>query len=529
MNTHAELIPIYQAFWENITTQSQEMSFLLSQVFNAWENGHTFAYLDAESLKIAHNAPPEIIGTNQDSTPLLLIGHRLFLNKVRTMERICANRIQKLYHHQTAFRLPENDYFNEDATEQKQATQMALQQGFTLITGGPGTGKTYTVSRILALLCKNNETTLPHIALTAPTGKAAANLQDSLRKNLPFRLPENIAHHLQQLEGKTLHRLLGITPPLMRPQYHRNQPLPYDVIIVDEASMIDLSLMTQLLQATRDDACLILLGDENQLPAVGTGAILSAVAKQEKLTARLTKSRRFQAASAIGHLAKAIIEDDENQAWDCFHQYDTLRANEHQDFYHEWYQTQQSYWQAVDSGSLKDVFEHFYDGMVLCALRYDVERFNRQYLSLLREKREIAHEWFAGRAVMMTQNQPSMELSNGDIGIILPNREGRLMAYFKSGTQAIDIARLTAYEDAFAMTVHKSQGSEYRQIRLIAPQSPQHELFDRALLYTAITRVKESEDASLLFQFYGSEESFKNAIHHLSNKRTGIEDFLKEI
>lgn len=158
-----------------------------------------------------------------------------------------------------------------------------------MITGGPGTGKTTTVAKLLALICGENEN-LPHIALAAPTGKAAAHMARALHRAINgFDAPEAVRRHLLKLEGQTVHRLLKLSPPKMQAAFDHIRPLPFDVLIVDEASMLDTALMLQLLKAVKTGARVILLGDENQLPSVGIGAVLSVLSQKPFWTEKRTK------------------------------------------------------------------------------------------------------------------------------------------------------------------------------------------------------------------------------------------------
>ncbi|MDO5686173.1 MAG: exodeoxyribonuclease V subunit alpha [Neisseria sp.] len=549
------LAPFERFFARLAPDAAQHATPLLAKVLAAWEEGHAFVRLNDAQTRAARAAAP-LIAENA-AAPLVLSRQRLFLGKVWDMERDCARHLSRLA---AAGAPPAGnfaplfaEYFPDAAShEQAQAAALALLHHFLLISGGPGTGKTTTVAKILALLC-HAPTELPRIALTAPTGKAAAHLQQSLRRTLDtFRLPENIHAHLSALNGQTLHRLLGIAPPLLRARYDADNVLPYDIIIADEASMIDLSLMHKLLTAVGKGSRLILLGDENQLPSVGAGAVLSALARPTVLTAqaaaqlqtwlpaidiaqsdappplssavaRLTVSRRFAADSGIGQLARAVA-DNQADAVACFDRFpqQLQLSTRNPKLFQDWYALQHDYWQAIRAGDLQAAFTHFYDGMMLCVLRRDTEAFNRGYLKFLRQHGH-GEEYFDGRALLITRNHPALEIYNGDIGIVLRTADdARAAVYFPDGNQfrRIDIGRLGAHEDAFALTVHKSQGSEYREVRLLAPADAPPELFDRTLLYTAITRAKQR------FVYIGSAESFTRAARTRHDRRSALGDFL---
>lgn len=549
------LAPFVRFFTRIAPDVAADVTPLLARVLAAWEEGHAFIWLNDAEIRLARAAQPLV--AEHAAAPLVLSRKRLFLGKVWAMERDCARYLSRLAGAGTP---PVADfaplfaaYFpDEDSVEQAQAAAQALLHHFLLISGGPGTGKTTTVAKILALLCHGQEV-LPRIALTAPTGKAAAHLQQSLQRTLDtFAVPEPIRVHLGALKGQTLHRLLGITPPLMVARYDDAQPLPYDVIVADEASMIDLSLMHKLTRAVSADSRLILLGDEHQLPSVGAGAVLAALSRETVLSpqeaaqiaqwlpaaavtqadqppplssavARLTVSRRFDDESGIGRLAQAVTANRSDAAA-CFAQFpqQLSMVARQENLFEEWYTVQAAYWQAVDANDIQAAFVHFYDGMMLSVLRRDAEAFNRGYLKFLQGKGR-GGDYFPGRALMMTRNNPSLDVYNGDIGIVLYDQDsGKNTVFFPRGNsfRHIDIGRLSAHEDAFALTVHKSQGSEYREVRLLAPTGDVPELLDRSLLYTAITRAKER------FVYIGSAASFTPAVANRHHRRSGLGDFL---
>ncbi len=396
---------------------------------------------------------------------------------------------------------------------QKVAVLMALTRQFCVISGGPGTGKTTIVLRLLQSLFQQNSHY--RIALAAPTGKAAARLQYVITDK----------EH-DTIQVKTLHRLLGISPNNEQGRYNAERPLPFDVIIVDEASMIDISLMAKLLQALAPTTRLVLLGDSQQLASVESGAVLANLC-QTAMTfnadfvqlandvldvdlseyqsrdnsalnsvVKLQHSYRFDENSLVGQLAYAIqagkadeviqlLADAGPTAWQ---QEDDLK---------QLISGYQAYFDAVmsraDALSCIQAFEIY---RVLCAVKQgaqSVEAVNRtieRYIAKMGWRSH--HDFYHGRPIMITQNDYRQQLFNGDTGLILKNETGQLQACFLVDDELrwVDLIRLPAHETAFATTIHKSQGSEYDHVCVLLPQEDTA-ILNRELLYTAITRAKK--------------------------------------
>lgn len=528
------------------------------KLFHALQDGHSFIFVNQADAAILAQAAP-IVGN--DDAPLVWRGHRLFLGRMFQIEQdlsIEIKRLSKKQHELDNLAATANAlqywFTDERSRDQQAAAALALLQNFTVISGGPGTGKTTTVAKLLVLLCANPHQR-PNIALVAPTGKAATRMSDALKNALAkMMLPESIQDFLAQLSGQTVHRLLGLKPPQMYPKYHAQHHLPLDVVVIDEVSMLDSYLLLQLLQALPSDCRVIVLGDENQLPSVNAGAVLSALVRSsntlpehspirhilsasqcETLTppvARLTISQRFDANSAIGSLAQAVVAGDGDRAWAQFqhfpqHLMQQIASPEQQA--RQLYQQQQSYWQAIREHNIQAAFEHQSDVVVLAARRTDAELFNQAYRKILQQHahiRQPENMWFAGQMLLITRNDPATNLSNGDIGIVMQQNDG-LTSYFadsNEGFRTIPLSRLPAHESAFAMTVHKSQGSEYQEVWLLPPQSSgddeSKQDFSRTLLYTAITRAKHC------FVYWGDEPSFQAACQNNQIRRTALAKFL---
>ncbi len=421
---------------------------------------------------------------------------------------------------------------------QKLAVALALLKPLVIISGGPGTGKTSSVVALLACLLEQQPAL--RVALAAPTGKAAARLVEALRTRAEG-LPELLRARLPT-EAFTVHRLLGVTGAAGKHRHHAQNPLPLDALIVDEASMLDLSLATRLVEALPETARLILLGDKDQLAAVEAGAVFAEISADPSLgtdtcaalssltgvaqgtitppagsgvpglrdsVVWLQESHRFSADSGIGRLAADIRAGRAQAAFECL-EADTdgslrwlpeegaglsraLAAQALAGF--------DAYFQAVladrtgDAGALDSLWSAFDRFRVLCALREGPR--GAVDINLLCERRlkdrvgapATAAAWFAGRPVMLSRNDYELGLFNGDVGICLPDADGQPKVYFRAGGayRAVAPVRLPEHEGAFALTVHKAQGSEFEEILLVLPGQNSRGL-TRELLYTGVTR-----------------------------------------
>jgi exodeoxyribonuclease V alpha subunit len=432
---------------------------------------------------------------------------------------------------------------------QKLACAVALRGAVAIITGGPGTGKTYTVARLLALLfaTAGEGAAQQRIALAAPTGKAAARLKQSIEKAL-VELAERVGDALPLREhtermgpARTLHSLLGARPDTRAFAHHRGNPLDVDVLIVDEASMVHLEMMASLLDALPPSATLILLGDKDQLASVEAGAVLgdlchdaqagnysgetleyARAASGEEIpadfegsggplaqqTVMLRHSRRF--GGPIGQLALAVNAGDVARAEEV------LRAGHEAVSWIDHAQQGQVLQLAVagyrpylellaqgPDGAHEDwvraVLRRFEAFRILCAVRegeWGVEGLNAAIEQRLEHDKLLRRggEWYVGRPVMVTRNDYGTRVFNGDIGLTLsdPARPGSLRVYFLEGetVRSVLATRLRHVETAFAMTVHKSQGSEFRHTVLVLPQD-RGGILARELVYTGITRASE--------------------------------------
>ncbi len=403
---------------------------------------------------------------------------------------------------------------------QRQAAEMALQRPLSLISGGPGTGKTSTVARILGLLLLTMGPEL-QIALAAPTGKAAMRLRESIAANLAT-LPFSVSIKEKiPTSASTLHRLLGIRQHSPHFRHHHANPLPWDVVVVDEASMVDLAMMSKLVDALKPGARLILLGDKDQLASVESGAVLAdCIQALPDNTVTLQKSYRFN--REISAFARAVNNNDSTTAWSMLVS-DTQGATTPlglqllqeplPDFIAARYIRYMEKVAALpdnrQDNDIRQLFDCLNQFRVLCATRHGakgVATINRQVEQRLAASNHpcqpggrdpgpsLAGGWYPGRPVIILNNGYGLNLFNGDIGICLPDisTPGAFKVWFEredGSLKGYQPYRLPACETVFAMTIHKSQGSEFAEVLVVLPPSDTP-LLTRELIYTAVTRAR---------------------------------------
>ncbi|HVN22810.1 MAG TPA: exodeoxyribonuclease V subunit alpha [Syntrophorhabdales bacterium] len=459
------------------------------------------------------------------------------------------------------------DKQGEELNWQRIAALAAMQNGLTIISGGPGTGKTFTMARILALMVEHAHGQRPAIALAAPTGKAAAKLRAVIQESkagidcsndVKARIPE---------ETSTLHRLLGARGRASF-RFNKDNPLPYDVVVVDEASMVDLPLMANLASALKEDGRLILLGDKEQLASVEPGAVFGDIceaagantfsaafrkqvrrfithglpANEQNITplagsaVMLARNYRFGGRSGIGVLSDLIKTGEGRAALEL------LKGATFKDISWREVPSAERLAHALEQSVLKyhsgylradepaEAFALFSRFHMLCALRegpYGVTAINRtiQELAARRGLMRRQGRWYRGQPLMITANDYRLNLFNGDVGIILQDPETASLRVFfpteKSAFKKVLPGRLTAYEAAHASTVHKSQGSEFDHVLLLLPDR-HSEVVSRELVYTAVTRARDRVD------IWGSEEAFIAAVARRTHRVSGLTDRLRE-
>jgi exodeoxyribonuclease V alpha subunit len=468
-----------------------------------------------------------VVGEPGEFTPLVLDKHdRLYLRRYWEYEQQLAQAIlRRANGHSSAAAKDENDL-------QQLAAARAVANNFTVITGGPGTGKTRTVMAILTLLYKEPNGENLRIALAAPTGKAAARLTESVREVN------------QTLKATTLHRLLGYMPNSPYFRHNAEHRLNADVVIVDEASMIDLALMAKLINAVRPEARLILLGDRDQLASVEAGSVLADICAAAESAqpndplfggvVALQHNYRFASTGGIYQVSAAVNSGDAEEAVAAFKKHSDAR------------------WQALPdaaklSSGLRDrlvaefrpcletddpveALARLQRFRILCALRhgpFGVESLNAIAEEILAEAGVLNPRpgtAYRGQPLTIIENNYNLGLFNGDSGIILadPEDDGELRTFFISAEGKLRRflpSRLPRHETAFATTVHKSQGSEFARVLLILPDFDAP-ILTRELLYTGLTRAREQVEV------WAPETVLRAAISRRVTRASGLREAL---
>ena len=543
------------------------LATLLSALQNAHDNGDTLIRLDAEQRAAADAlATTPLLADDDRTAPLTRRGDRLWINRTYQQEARLAAMIRARLG-DTAPPAATNTTPADGLREEQQAAiRLAQTRRLTLINGGPGTGKTYTIARLIR--AEQDAAADIRIALAAPTGKAAKRMEESLA-----------AAGISGLPAQTLHRLLGIDNN-GEAQYHASRPLPHDIIIIDEASMLSLELAHALIAATAADTRLILLGDADQLAAVEPGAILHDLSHHPALQAHritLHESARFTADSGIGRLAailgsgetrgarlvaalETMTADSPLSRRDKAQQHDTPQETPHPPLVGEGWgggvahsgmtttktnhraQTPAIHWQPTPSAdTYRDLLAPYGDYLallqnpaadpqtllaaydqyrILCAGHHGAlgtARINAA-LRLLHQRThhlDTTHNHYHGLPLMILANDHRQQLYNGDTGICLDSPHG--LQLHLPNHAPVPLARLNraSLADAYALSIHKSQGSEYPHIALTLDDHAER-LLSRELLYTGITRSKGRLD------LYASETALRTAADTPTRRNTGL-------
>ncbi len=495
------------------------------------------------------------VGAPGEFRPLVLDAHeRLYLHRYWEYEQCLAKAIlkrateppeetdtallnQKL---QALFPAEPRDGVNWQGA----AALAAVRRKFCVISGGPGTGKTHTLVLTLALLLELERSRKLRIAVAAPTGKAAARIQDTMRA-VKETLPCGEAVKAQLPErATTIHRLLGYIPDSASFRHNSENPLAYDVVAVDEASMVDLALMAKLFQAIPPSARVILLGDKDQLASVEAGAVLGDICSVQAPTladciVQLQRNYRFGERSAIYRLSSAINVGQADKVVQILRDCGVAAAadvvatalpcrSELKEVLRERVMAGFSpFLKAPDPRQALAALAQF---RILCALRegpFGVAGLNQMTEEILEEAGLIRPQrlWYARRPILITRNDYNLKLFNGDIGIILPEGEsGEPRAFFPGPDSTLRQflpLRLPEHETAYALTVHKSQGSEFDRVLLVLPDR-ENPVLTRELLYTGITRARKS------VELWFEETVFRGALSRQVRRTSGLRDALAQ-
>jgi exodeoxyribonuclease V alpha subunit len=430
--------------------------------------------------------------------PFALCGNLLYTRRSWRYEQIVRRRVGGM---SAAKWMPgivvprEGEYATLREVDQLPAVPRLLATRFSILTGGPGTGKTFTLGKAVKLLRERNPEAM--VALAAPTGKAAARINESLEDLKRQGLLDGVQ------PATTLHALLKPRPDFVTFRHDGSNPLPLDWLVVDEASMIDLPLMAKLLEALPETCALTLIGDAHQLASVEQGRVFGDLCGMfAQNVARLTVSSRFSPGGTIDRLARAVNSGGD----DAFAEVKGILEEGRTAFYRDiggdafspdtWgdfrVRVQDGFGEFASSATPEDALESLKRFRILCALRkgpYGVETLNGYVESVLGKE--------CPRPVMITQNDRMLDVHNGDVGVVMPRRNSQEPQYLclptlKHGVRKIRVELLPGTEPAFATTIHKSQGSEYGDVAIVLPPKGESPLLTREILYTGITRTKGS-------------------------------------
>ncbi|MGF7122601.1 exodeoxyribonuclease V subunit alpha [Rhodococcus sp. BE178] len=437
---------------------------------------------------------------------------------------------------------------------QRIAAAVAATHRTSVIAGGPGTGKTHTVARVLALLERQQPGL--RIGLAAPTGKAAARLQESVREQA------EVVGLRADLSAMTLHRMLGWRRGTSRFRHNETNHLPYDVIVVDETSMVSLTMMCRLLEAVRPEARLVLVGDPDQLTSVDAGAVLAdlvarpvtgvenpvlarvvgadlsasddpaeaalSVSERDRLRGgviRLSRGRRF--GGAIAQLAVAVRDGDEDRVLEILRSGEPdvsfVAPDELSALRSDVVTTSAAVTDAAQVGDAVAALRASEQHRLLCAHRegpFGASWWARNAMDWVGESiggRLDAERWYAGQPLMVTANDHETRIYNGDTGVVVTGEDGELVAAFARGEEPylLHLSHLASVQTVYAMTIHRSQGSQYDTVSVILP-GEESSLLTRELLYTAITRARTH------VRIVGTEDAVRAGVQRRVLRASGL-------
>lgn len=513
---------------------ADELRELVAELTNALLEGHICIELTERQRQVAARSS---LVAEDSRAPLVLAGRRLYFGRYFGYEAELSEALKLLAAMSDSSSDRENTEQGRaaaamDDPHQQRALTLAMTRKFCIISGGPGTGKTTLIVSILAQLLRRHGPDL-RIGMAAPTGKAALRMQESIKLQLDEANLEPLLATRLPAQAMTLHRLLGLG---RRPGWtagQRFEPLGYDVVVVDEASMVDLAMMWRLVRTLKKGARLLLLGDRDQLASVESGAVLAdCIDSLPDNVARLETSYRFN--KAIAHLAETIKTGASEEAWNLVTAADDSAVSlapadwlgtcidGFKDFLRMIEET-------TDPGHFGTVFKRLNRFRILCALRKG--RFGAEEINLRIEQalegmkiNTDAEGWYAGKPVLITRNDYDLDLYNGDIGICLPDSgsDGTLRLWFEGidgSFKKFLPAQVPLHEPAWALTIHKSQGSEFEEVMVVLPELDNRVLC-RELLYTAVTRARTK------ISLVAEEDIFRSSVEKKTLRYSGLADRL---
>ena len=514
---------------------------------SAWADGHTLIDLEPDEIELLTSSTAVSDGSRQ--TPLVLRDGRLQSWRLHMAEGRVARRL-----HELVTRAPIQDEFDpksldtlfpDVASAQRRVATVGQQRKFVLVTGGPGTGKTTVAARLLVMLASRD--TQVRMALAAPTARAAVRLGEAFGAAVT-----GLDDKFERATGKlmsaastprTVHRLLGWNPYSGRCRFHADNPLPYDVIVVDEASMLDLMLWDRLLEALAPETQLVVLGDHRQLESVGAGRVLGelVVAAEAGLLndshVELDRNYRFDSQAEIGRLAEAIKHHDGASALRILRnpskrggavvRYASGALNEAVD----------AMWpnvlDVIQARTPEQAHEALARVRVLCAVNagpYGSDGMNVMIDNRLREEGVVTGSGAHGRPVIVRVNDNTGHngLNNGDVGVVLHGVGDHDSGVYFPGAagvqqmRRVSIEAMPRHDTAWALTVHRAQGSEFDAVLLVLPPTlREHDLVNSELLYTGVTRARSR------VVIVADEASVHDACQRREVRRTGLMEQLR--
>ena len=521
-----------------------------------------------------------ITDKEEETKAFIIKNNKVYLHRYFQYESDIISSIQKFLSEEKIIERQElllehksfiNKIFNNQSKEidwQLIAVLMSFTHNFSIITGGPGTGKTTSIAKLLSIVFKINPNT--KVALVAPTGKAAARIKESIlqAKTQLKELDSTIKEQFDKIHSSTIHRLLGYKRGTHYFKHNAENPLNFDIIIADESSMIGISLMSKLMGAIPSNKQIILLGDKNQLASVEAGSIFGDICQTEENSnvyqdktldfinqfskenlaenykirkyqllsehiVELKKSFRFSAQRGIGKLSKAVLEG----SLDATSLNDILTKNKAEILFFNQYKSKdfetffELYKDYIIESNPEEAIKKLNETRVLCATHkgeWGVESVNQKAEWHLKQKGLITPQYgfYHNQPILITKNNYYLGVFNGDVGLIRKDKTGNLQAYFESDSGSIRTINpnfISEYKTVFAMTIHKSQGSEFNQIALILPEQDDASILSRELVYTGMTRAKQK------LWLFSKEEVIIKASSKPILRASGITDRLSNL